>query len=346
MLYCGLDVAVKSSYLYIVDARGRKVASGEVETSPVALIRRLRPYIRRKLAVALEAGSQSAWIHDLLVELGARVTVVPPAKLRLIAESRRKTDKIDARLLAELLRVDGLPEPVHVPDRGTRSLRQLLVARQQLVRMRTALINTLRGLLRQEGVNLPAGELTSLAGWRRLRDDPALDECQKMIVETLFEVFEVLMRLVRRYDQQLDEWARRDPRVARLRTIPKVGRIASLTLMAAVGDVGRFGSSRKLIGYSGLAPSVRSSGERTIYGRITRQGRSELRAVWVQIAHLVAADTSRETEPLRRWFVRLARRRGRKTAIVALARKLLTIAFRLLSDETVYDPARVGVRAV
>ncbi len=224
MFYCGLDVAVMSSYLYIVDAQGRKVASGEVETSAAALTRRLKPYIRRKLAVALEAGSPSAWIHDLLVERGARVHVVPPDRLRLIAESRRKTDKIDAKLLAELLRVDGLPEPVHVPGKATRSLRPLLTARRQLVRMRTALIHAARGLLRQERVNLPAGELTSLAGWQRLADDPSLDECQKMIVESFLELFKVLTCLLGRYNKQLSQRARRDPRAARLQTIPKVGR--------------------------------------------------------------------------------------------------------------------------
>lgn len=271
--------------------------------------------------------------------------VVPLAKLRLIAESRRKTDKIDAKLLAELLRVDGLPAPVHVPGRATRSLRQLLAARRQLVRTRTALINALRGLLRQEGVNLPAGKLTSLAGGRRLVDDPSLGECQKMIVESFFELLKGLTCLLGRYDKQLSQRARPDPRVARLQTISKVGRIGSLTYVAAIDEAGRFSSSPKLIGRTGLAPSVRSSGERTVYGRITRQGRSELRAVWVEIAQLVAADTSRDTAALRKWFARAAWRRGKKRAIVALARKLLAIAYRLLRNETIYDPARVGGRA-
>jgi transposase len=146
---------------------------------------------------------------------------------------------------------------------------------------------------------------------------------------------------IRDIERELAEYERKDTRAARLKTIPRVGRIAALTFLAAVDDVHRFPSSRKLVGYAGLAPTVRSSGERTEYGSISREGRSELRAVWVQIAHLVAIDTSRATRPLRTWFNRVARRRGRKTAMVALARRLLVIAYHLLRQDTVYDVARL-----
>lgn len=112
--------------------------------------------------------------------------------------------------------------------------------------------------------------------------------------------------------------------------------------MPAVGDVHRFGSLRKLAIYAGLCPTVRSSGERTEYGSISREGRSELRAVWVQIAHLVARDTGRSTSRLRKWYSKVAYHRGKKTAMVALARKLLMIAYRLLYDQADYRSALVG----
>jgi len=112
--------------------------------------------------------------------------------------------------------------------------------------------------------------------------------------------------------------------------------------LAAVDRVDRFASSRKLVSYSGLCPTVRSSGERTEYGSISREGRSELRAVWVQIAHLVVRDKSRSTARLRRWYSKVASHRGKRTAIVALARKLLAIAYRLLKDDTVYCSSLVS----
>jgi transposase len=150
-----------------------------------------------------------------------------------------------------------------------------------------------------------------------------------------------LTRSIRSLDKELAEWEQADERAARIQTMPKVGRLAALTLLSAVDNVERFRSSKKLVGYSGLAPTVRQSGERTAYGPISRQGRRELRAVWVQVAHLVAIDRSAATAPLRTWFNRVTRRRGRKTAVVALARRLLVIAFQLLKHETEYDVSRL-----
>lgn len=297
MNYCGLDIAGVSSYVFVTDAQGRKLSSGPVATTRAALEARLRPFLRGGLAVAIEAGNQTAWIHEVLIALGAQVTVVNPNKVKLIAESRRKTDKIDAKLLCELLRLNGLPEPVHMPGRETRALRGLLVARRQLVAARTKVCNVVRGLLRQEGVRLPSHALMSLVGWRRLLENGFEHEHLAVIVMAYFEIFGRLTRSIQVLEHELAEREKSDARAARLQTMPRVGRIASLTFLAAVDDINRFGSSRKLVGYSGLAPTVRSSGERTEYGAISREGRKELRAVWVQIAHLVAIDTTRATAP-------------------------------------------------
>jgi transposase len=133
--------------------------------------------------------------------------------------------------------------------------------------------------------------------------------------------------------------------VARLETMPGVGAISAQTLVAAVDTIDRFPSGKKLVAYAGLAPSVRASGERVEYGRITRQGRSEIRAVWVQAAPAALAVKRVAAAPLQRWWARVARRRGKKTAVVALARKLLTIAFHLLRDGTTYDVRRLRCAA-
>jgi transposase len=342
MYYCGIDIAMKSSYIYITDSRGRKKTSGEIPTTAGVFRQRLRPYLRQGLGVAIEAGNQTAWIYDLLVNLGAEVTVVNPAKVKLIAESRRKTDKVDAKILCELLRLDGLPHPVHVPDKQTRSLRGLLVARRQLVSARGKLCNVVRGMLRQEGIQLPVRSLMSFVGWQRLMGRSYTHEHLPIVLDAYYQSFVSLTRSIQALDKQLAKREGQDERAARLKTMPKVGRIASLTFLAAVDQVDRFDTSRKLVSYSGLCPTVRSSGERTEYGSISREGRSELRAVWVQIAHLVACDSSRSTARLRRWYSKVASHRGKRTAIVALARKLLTIAYRLLKDQTVYCSSLVS----
>ncbi len=344
MNYCGIDIGGLSSYVYVCDGAGRKRCCRPVQTSRGMLRAVLKRYVRSGLKVAIEAGNQTAWIYAVLVEMGAEVTVVNPQQVKLIAMSRKKTDKIDSRILCELLRVDGLPEPVHMPSAEMRALRGLLAARRQLVQARTKLQNVVRGMLRQEGVQLARGVLSTFKGWRGLLAKGFEHDHLALVVATYYDSFVTLTRSIRALDKELAERAGADERAARLQTMPKVGRLASLTLLSAVDDVERFRSSRKLVGYSGLAPTVRQSGARTAYGPISRQGRRELRAVWVQVAHLVAIDRSAATAPLRAWFNRVARRRGRKTAIVALARRLLVIAYQLLKHDTEYDVGRLKKR--
>jgi transposase len=340
MYHCGLDISRKSTHVYIEDAQGRRVKRTVVPTTPAGLTEALERYVERGLRVAIEAGNQTAWIVDLLRELGAKVHVVHPVKVKLIAESKRKTDRIDAQLLAHLLRIGGLPEPVHVPSWRSRELRGLLVARRQLVQMRTKLLNVVRGLARQQRIELRPRALLAQGGWEQLTEatlSPALREVVAAYQATVDAASTALTAL----DRQLTRRAERDPRVARLESIPGVGRISAQTLVAAVDTIDRFRSAKKLVAYAGLAPSVRASGERVEYGRITKQGRSEIRAVWVQAAHAVLAVKGALAAPLQRWCDRVARRRGKKTALVALARKLLTIAFHLLREGTSYDPRRL-----
>jgi transposase len=340
MHYCGLDVSRTSTHVYIEDAQGRRVKREVVATTPTGLASALERQAERGLRVAIEAGNQTAWIVDLLREMGAKVHVVHPLKVKLIAESKKKTDRIDAQLLAHLLRIGGLPEPVHVPSYRSRELRGLLVARRQLVRMRTQALNVVRGLLRQQRVTLRARALLTRDGWTELETavvSPALREVVEAYHATVTAVTAALQAL----DRQLARRAARDPRVARLETIPGVGPVSAQTLVAAVDTIERFPTAKKLVAYSGLAPSVRASGERVEYGRITKEGRSEIRAVWVQAAHAVLAVKDAAAHPLQVWCERVARRRGKKTALVALARKLLTIAFHLLQKRTTFDPQRL-----
>jgi transposase len=341
MNYCGIDIGGLSSYVYVSDAAGRKKWCGPVKTSRGMLEGTLKRYVRSGLKVAIEAGNQTAWVYAVLAEMGAEVIVVNPHQVKLIAMSRKKTDKVDARILCELLRVDCLPEPVHMPSQPMRQLRGLLAARRQLVQARTKLQNVVRGMLRQEGTQLVRGGLSTFKGWKQLLTRGFDHDHLAVIVAGYYESFVTLTRSIRSLDKELAVFEGQDERAARLKTMPKVGRLAALTLLSAVDDVSRFASSRKLVGYSGLAPTVRQSGERTAYGPISRQGRRELRAVWVQVAHLVAIDTSTATGPLRSWFHRVARRRGKKTAVVALARRLLVIAYQLLKHGTEYDVSRL-----
>lgn len=343
MHYCGLDVSLKTTHVYIENEHGERVERMAVATTAPALTDALTPYAAA-LKVAVEAGSQSVWIADLLVALGAQVHVVHPLKVKWIAESKKKTDRIDAQLLAHLLRIGGLPIPVHVPSRASRALRQVLQARRQLVQTRTRLGNMLRGLLHQEQVALPTNGLKSMAGWRRLLEQ-SLSPAVRVILEEVRTTLDATTASIKALERELRARTSADPRVARLQTIPGVGILSAQTLVSTVDRIERFPSAKQLIGYTGLAPTVRASGERVTYGSITKQGRGEIRAVWLQAAHAALKTQHPEAKPLQRWWARVAQRRGKKIAFVALARKLLTIAFHLWREATVYDGRRLRMAA-
>jgi len=342
MNYCGIDIGGLQSYLYLTDKDGRKKKAGYVDTTASALEENLGPYLRGGLSVAIEAGNQTAWIHDKIKSLGAKVWVVNPKKVKLIAESRQKTDKVDAKVLCELLRLKGLPRPVHMPGQETRSLRGLLAARRQLVTARVKLVNTVRGFLRQEGVRLQSKGLASLKRWHELMGKTYKAAHLPVVLEAFYPSFLQLTRSIQQLEREIRQVERNDARARRLKTIPGVGWVSALTFLSAVDTIQRFPSSRKLVGYSGLAPTVRESSERTQYGPITREGRKEIRGTWVEAAHRVVTNRSSEARPLQKWYWKVAKRRGSKTAIVALTRKLLTVAYQMLKQGKDYDPALIG----
>lgn len=346
MLYCGLDVATKGSYYYITDVEGNRIANGEVPTDKDGFRTRLEKHISKGITIAIEAGNQTRWIYDYLRELGAEVVVVNAGKVKLIANSKRKTDKVDAKLLCKLLRIGELPEAVHMASEDCMELRGLLAARRQLINARSKVCNVVRGIVKQEGVRLMSRELNTYKGWEGLKGRKWKRAHVDIIIGSYYSSYCSITESIKEIDKALEDRRGKDKRTKLLETMPGVGKTASQTLLSAVDNIERFSTSKKLVSYSGLAPSVRSSGERTEYGAITREGRREVRGVWCQIAHLVAHSRKPEAAPLREWFDRVAKRRGKRTAIVALTRKLLTIAYCMLRNNVPYDQGRLGLVAV
>lgn len=342
MYYAGLDVASKSSFVYVIDRRGKKVESREIPTSKGIYRWYFRQWRGKVAEVAVEAGGHSRWIYDVLTGLGIGVYVVNPNKAKLIAETKRKTDKVDAKVLAELLRIDGLPERIHMVEGQSRELRDLLRARQQWVKSATSLMNHLRGLLRQEGIRLEAEAFRNEGVFERLKKDRDVPEHLHPVIESYRRSIEELLRERGELDRQIGKYKNKD--IELLKSVPGVGEVASKTIYAAIDTIKRFSRAKKLTSYCGLVPSVRSSGERTEYGHITREGRSEVRRVAIQGAHAILRSKSIESRPLRRWHEQVAKRRGFKTALVGLARRLLQIIFYVLRDKREYNPRLLQAR--
>jgi len=334
MYYAGLDVASKGSYLYTVDRRGRKVEGREISTTKKSLREAFKKYKDQKTVVAIEAGGSTRWIHDELIKMGIEVYVVNPNKVKAIADSKRKTDKVDAKILSELLRLDALPERVYMAKGKNREMRDLMQARHNIIRSYTNLMNYLRGLLRQEGIRIPAREMLKDSYTNKLLKHK-LPKHVREIIERYSQTIGYMLDEKKKLEEEIKSRNNRD--IELVKSVPGMGEISAKTILAAIGEIKRFKKAKQLTSYCGLVPSVRSSGERTEYGHITREGRSEVRRVGVQSAHAVLISKSAETYPLKKWHASIAQRRGKKTALVALARKLVTIIFYVLRDKKPYD---------
>jgi transposase len=335
MFYIGLDVASKSSFVYAVDGRGRKIESKEIPTDKDSYRQYFKPWAKKPVEVAVEAGGHSRWIYDLLTHLGIGIYVVNPNKVKLIAESKKKTDKVDAKVLAGLLRMDGLPKRVYVAEGESRELRDLLRSRQQIIKSATSLMNHIRGLLRQEGIKLPVKVFRDGDIFSRLKENKGVPAHFSQIIDS----YEILIAALQQQQGALNDVIAdyRNKDIDLLKSVPGVGEVASKTIFAAVSTIKRFTRAKQLTSYCGLVPTVRSSGDRADYGHITREGRSEVRRIAVQSAHAILRSKNAESKPLRKWHERVAKRRGFKTALVGLARKLIEISFYVLRDRRAYD---------
>jgi transposase len=264
----------------------------------------------------------------------------------MIAASRKKTDKRDAFWIAKALQTGMTPHPVHVPSAEVRSLRSLLRQREALVCERKRWLLRARSYLRAAGISMRKGA----SKITRLLDDAS--KSPDGIPTTIVDALELCARQQKQLgvelagveDALLAE-AKPIDAIQRLKTIPAVGDWVAITIYAAVGDITRFGSARLLASYAGLVPSVHQSGATLRNGPITKAGSGPLRAMLVQAGHVLLWKChSDDAKPLRELAARVHTARARrKIAVVAAARHLLRIAFYVLRDGTVYDPARIHV---
>jgi len=339
MIYIGMDVSSKEFVIHAIDQRQQKVFDGKIAPSRAGLRKLVKDLgIGPKLFI-FEAGNQLKWIAlTLMRQEGVRIHVVHPNEIKWINESSGKTDRIDARKLSQLGRGNLLPRPVHVVEGKTRELRELVSARGQLQSKRVALINTVRGYMKQEGVSLPE-KFFQRCDWKSSLWGKSLGETQKLIVKSFMDGIEALEHSEAEITGKMIEI--QDSRCELLETIPAIGKIASRVLVSALDDVGRFENKKCVANYGGLAPTIYQSGNTTNLGRINRDGRQEVRKVLLQCAHTIQRMVSRDAVPIRNFLERIEKRRGKKRAVVATARKLLTIAYGVLKSRAAYDPMRL-----
>lgn len=293
-------------------------------------------------ALVLEATTDAWQWHDELRPLVASVTVAHPQLVKLIADAPVKTDARDALTLARLLAAGFIPA-VWVPPAAVRELRGLLSHRQRLVRQRTQARNRLHAVLSRHHL-APPGPAPFEATWRAWWGQLALPATERLRVRQDLALLDSLEPLVAEVERELASLSTAEPwagQAAFLLQLPGIGVLNAMTLLAAIGDVARFPTAKRLVGYAGLGARVAQSGQTRHSGGITKQGRRELRTALVEAAWVAV-----RTHP--RWraaFERLAQRRGSGKAIVAIARKLLVVVWHVLQGREAdrdADPAQVA----
>jgi len=293
----------------------------------------------------MEVGTHSPWVSRYLARLGYEVIVANARRVRLITESSRKDDKLDAKTLARLARIDPeLLSPIR--HRGEQAQADLMMvrARAVLVETRTALINAARGLTKSYGERLP-----SCGTYQMGRDQAeSLSPAIRAALDPLLAEVETLTERIREYDEQLEELCKnRYPETKLLKQVHGVGTLIALTFVLTVEDPHRFHKSRAVGCYVGLRPKRRQSGQSRPELGISKEGDAYLRTLLVQGAHHVLGPFGKDSD-LRRWGLKLAAQGGKnakKRAVVAVARKLAVLLHKLWVSGETYEPLRLTNRA-
>lgn len=329
--YAGLDVSLKLTSVCVVDEKGKIVRETKVESEPGALIGFFAELGLPLARIGLEAGPLSQHLHGGLIEGGLDTVLLETRHVKAALSAMTvKTDRKDARGIAQLLRM-GWFRPVHCKSTPAQEKRALLTARKLLVSKLIDIEMSVRGILR--GFGLKVGPTTKKTFADRARTLIAGQSILEGVIEPLLHCHAALHTGYRTLHRQLLGVVRRDEVCKRLMTVPGVGPVAALAFTAAVDDPARFTSSRSIGPHFGLTPRKYQSGETDVTGSITKAGDAMARSALYEAALSMLIKTQRMSA-LKAWAMQVARRRGFKRAVVALARKLATVLHRMWVDGT------------
>src|ERR1039457_5642204 len=337
-LTIGLDLGDRSSWYCVLDEQGEVLLEQKLGTTPKAMrdVFGAMPRCR----IALETGMHSPWVSRVLSELGHEVIVAHARNVRLIGESRKKDDRLDARMLARLVRIDPqLLAPVKHRSAQAQADLMAIRARAGLVRARTSLINTARGVTKSYGERLRGCNPRNMNPEKAQELSP---ELQAALGPLLGEIESLSERIVE-YNERIEQIAKQSyPEVGRLKQVKGVGTLIALTYVLTLEDAHRFGKSRDVGCYGGLHPGRRTWGQSEPQLHISKEGDRYLRTLLVQGAHHLLGPFGADSD-LRRWGLKLAERggkNGKKRAVIAVARKLAVLLHRLWVSGEAYEPLR------
>jgi transposase len=332
--YVGIDLHKRLLVVCILDERGQVEQELRIdEVTQASILAFARIWLRPTDHVVLEVTTNTWPVYRLLLPFVARVVVSNPVATKAIAQAKVKTDKVDAHVLAQLLRLDFLPT-VWAPDEALSQLRELTARRTRLVEDRTKLVNRIRTCLAMRLLDCPHS-IPDAKG-RAWLAAVQLDEDGRALVDSDLRLLTVLEDEIAALEKRLAQRVYQDDRVRLLMTLPGVSQNVAQAVVAAAGDITRFPTPEKFAGYLGLVPSTRQSAKSCHHGPITKAGRVQARTALIQAAHCVRSDLG----PLGHFFNKVARRKSYNVAVTAVARKLAMLAWHLLTTLRPYRYAR------
>ena len=338
MLYAGLDLSRQRLDVHVMDEDGTAVEVTAVRPDADAL-RTLVGLVSQHgqpVTGVIESMNGARFIHDQLERWDWDVEVADAVKVKGLAPLAAKTDKIDARVLAELARRDIVPE-IWLPDPSVREARERARFRLHLVRHRTALKNRIHATLIAFGHPVPVSDLFGTAG-RELLGRMAIPEPWSTTLTTSLAMVDDVEREIRLCEAELRRLGADHAYVPHLMTVPGIGWVLGYTIAAEIGDIDRFASPKKLAGYTGLCPRVHQSGQRDRRGALTKHGPKHLRWALIEAA-TTAARHPLYKERYQRTKRRVGRQRGPSVARVELARDLATAIWHMLNKDQPFAPA-------
>lgn len=331
MLYAGVDAHKHYSRVVVTDGIGNRIAQASLQND-ISSFRDFFLQLNEPTRAVVEAGRTWGVIYDLLEDLGVEPILANPLKTRAIAEAKIKTDTIDARTLADLLRADLIPT-VHVPSIETRSQKNLLRQRLWLVGLRTMIKNRIHHILDRNHVTMPpCSDIFGKAG-RKILDKTDLPGTDSLLLKAHLDILDHIQDQIGDSEKWIKNATCHHPGVAILRTIPGFGKIFSALVALEIDDIHRFYNPGKLCAYAGLVPTTYASGGKVYHGRLLPSCNR-----WLRWAFVEAAWIAQRTSPYCHiYFERIKRRKGANSANTALARRLCEITWHCLTQNRFYE---------
>lgn len=323
MQYVGIDLHKAWSHLVVLSESGKVLDRKRLPTRREALVEYFSS-LEGPVKAALEATRNWYWVYDTIEPLVEELKLASPPKIRIIAESTVKTDQIDAKVVADLLRSNFLPT-CSVPDEATRQAREILRHRAFLVQTRTRFKNRIHIVLDKLGVEHPFDNLFTKAGLEFLRGLELPWAYQKELSDSL-EILKLLNAKEREQNKLIEQLCRESEEAKLLLTVPGIGYHNALLIVSEIGDINRFATGGKFCGYCGLVPKVHLSDQTVRYGQLTDVGNKWLRWVFIEAAHIARLKSLRFS----RLYKRVKEKRGPQVAIGAVAREMAVVSFYIL----------------